>query len=336
MNAGHGAKNLHYDGRGRVTDGDLGPAWRSKNVAYQETLNMLLRYARHDAIPILLEGPSGTGKTSMAREIHAVSPRSGKVFKELTLSSMEDSLSGSDLFGHVAGAFTDARHTRTGAFISASGGTLFLDEVGKASQRLQAKLLGSVERGVVVQQGSDREVRVNVRVVSATNISLSDLVRRDSFLPDLAARLAMFRVELPALSERREDIRDLTLQLLARYAPNFGFSSLPTVDESLFEALENAEWPLNIRQLGAVIQRILLVTSSCNSDHLTLAHCIGDLAYLRGADGRRPISRETTITDVRQKMRPEESRAALAKRLGISEATLYRRLREEESARRQD
>lgn len=334
MNVVRGPRPTQYEGRPNSGDIDVAPAWRSKNAVFQQTLLTLLRYARHDSIPILLEGPSGTGKTSLAKDIHAASPRNSKVFKELTLSSLEDSLSGSDLFGHVAGAFTDARHTRTGAFISATGGTLFLDEIGKASERLQTKLLGTVERGIVLQQGSDREIRVDVRIIAASNIPIATLVSRGTFLPDLAARLGLFLVTLPPLGERREDIADLTGRLVQRHAGGFGFREAPMVDDELQRLLTVADWPLNIRQLSSVIQRLLLVAASHDAKVLSPSHCVGDLEYLL-----RPVRphsvRSSSARTLLQEIRPHESRAALARRLGISQATLYRRLRLEDSARSQ-
>ena len=309
---------------------EVGDVWRSKNAAFQERLMHLLRYARHGGVPILLEGASGTGKSSIARAIHAASPREKKPFKAVTLSSMEDSLAGSDLFGHVVGAFTDARQTRVGAFISASGGTLFLDEIGKASDRVQLKLLGCVEEKVVVPEGSDREIRVDVRIVSATNIPLDVLVRNGTLLPDLAARLGLFRVVLSSLSERTEDIVDIARKIVTRRARDFGYERAPSIDDDLADALVMADWPMNIRQLDAVMQHLLMEAAISQSSVLTCEHCVGDLCNLGGRFARLAPHDGPTL-DVRGAIQSVESRAALAKRLGISESTLYRRLRQQES-----
>lgn len=313
----------------------LGGCWRSRNVAFQQQLDSLVRFAQNKEIPILLEGPSGSGKTRIARETHALSPRCKEPFREVALSSLEDSLASSDLFGHVAGAYTDARHTRIGAFLSAPGGTLFLDEIGKASEKVQLKLLGSVERKIITQQGSDREVRVNVRIISATNVAMAELVRTGKFLPDLAARLGLFRVVMPPLRERREDIPDLVQEIVAQRAVNFGYEQIPTIDADLLLALERADWPLNIRELDATLQRLLLEAAENMTMVLTFKHCVGDLDYLvRLGEPRR--TRDISQVDVQRETHTTESRASLARRLGISQATLYRRLRGPDERSRDD
>ena len=300
--------------------------WHSRNTIFQASLRQLWKFARQGTIPILIEGHTGTGKTRMAREIHLASPRHLKPFREVTLSSIEDSLSGSELFGHVAGAFTDARQTRTGAFLSAAGGTLFLDEIGKASDRVQMKLLGAVETGVIVQQGSDRSMRVDARIVSATNIPMERLVHEGRFLPDLAARLSMFRVTIPPLRERREDIADIANGLLSHRATEFGFARAPLFDPVLLRAIERADWPLNVRQLDAAIQLLLLEAAEDRSKIINLKHCVGDLEFLIPLADLRKRQRPTA-RQVREEFHATESRSDLAKRLGISESTLHRRLR---------
>jgi sigma54-dependent transcription regulator len=186
--------------------------------AYQAALLRLVRFARDDTAPILIEGESGTGKTTLARLVHAQSPRAKGPFQNVVLSALDDGIAASELFGHVAGAFTDARRTRAGHFVSANGGTLFLDEIGKTSLRLQSKLLHALEYGEIRPVGSDREVRVNSRVVAATNIDLTQLVSTNAFLPDLRARLMAFRVTIPPLRERRTDIPGLVVESVRHHA----------------------------------------------------------------------------------------------------------------------
>ena len=216
-------------------------------------------YAKHDHVTILLDGESGTGKTMLARQLHELSPRKSHIFHRVTVSTLEDSLAASDLFGHVAGAYTDARSTRPGHFVTANRGTLFLDEIGKASPAVQRKLLQVLESGEFVPVGSDRTVRVDTRVVLATNISLDTLVAQGSFLPDLFARIGYFRINLPSLRDRREDIPGLVRHMIGVHSVRLGFHELPDVETELMDGLQHASWPYNLRQLDAAIQKLLIL-----------------------------------------------------------------------------
>src|SRR5882672_9708402 len=146
------------------------------SATFRRTLAQLERFARDRRATILLVGESGTGKTTLARHIHQASPRADRAFQRVVLSTLDDALAGSELFGHVSGAYTDARQSRPGQFASANGGTVFLDEIGKSSLSVQQKLLHVVEYGEFRPVGADREVLVDVRLVAATNLSLEDAV----------------------------------------------------------------------------------------------------------------------------------------------------------------
>ena len=296
--------------------------WSSRSERHLRTLAQLKRYARQPDATILLEGESGTGKSYLARQVHAHSPRAARPFHEVLLSALDDNLSGSDLFGHVAGAFTDAKHHRAGAFVSANGGTIFLDEIGKASPAVQRKLLHVVEDGTVSQYGTDRAMRVDVRVVAATNVPLEELVRAGAFLPDLAPRFGLVRVRLVPLRERPEDIPALATEIVERRAPRCGYRSPPAIDAELMLALRRADWPMNVRQLDATLHRILV--DADGAAVLTLEHCTDDLEYLR------PLGRSTrkvSTDDVRVASTRAGTKREAAAALGISRATLYRRLR---------
>jgi DNA-binding NtrC family response regulator len=273
---------------------------------------------------VLIEGESGTGKSFVARLLHQRSPRARAVFHQVILSALDDNLAASDLFGHLSGSYTDARQNRPGHFVTANRGTLFLDEIGKASGAVQRKLLHAIEHREIWPVGADRAVRLDVRLVAASNIPLATLVERGSFLEDLAARLANFRVRLPALRERREDIPALVRQFVELRAAVCGHPvRLPRVEPELMDALSRAEWPYNLRQLDGVVQRLLIEAATAASDTLGLEHCLGELAYLRaGPDDRVKPTPEA----VRAMMIELGSATKVARRLGVSRWTVYRHL----------
>lgn len=241
------------------------PEFVAASHAFRRVLAEVHRLARCDTAPVLLEGESGTGKTSLARYFHAVSPRAGRAFRSVVLSTLDDSLASSDLFGHVAGAFTDAKRSRTGHFVASHGSTLFLDEIGKASRALQGKLLHAVEYNEVTPVGSDIAMRVDVRIIAATNVALPVLVARGEFLSDLAARFGYFGISVPPLRERRCDIPGLVAQCVARRAPQSGYTSPPAVHDDLLSLLREADWTTNLRGLDSAIQYILAIADGARS-----------------------------------------------------------------------
>ena len=277
------------------------------------------RFARDETATILLQGESGTGKTTIARQVHALSPRRTGPLQHVVLSALDDGVAGSELFGHVAGAFTDARSTRAGSFVSANNGTLFLDEIGKASPSIQAKLLHALEYGEIRPIGSDRTVRVNARIIAATNVDLMELVADGAFLPDLYARLATFRVVLPPLRERRADIPGLIDESLRRHARAAGYAEVPQIDPPLMDSLRRASWPNNLRQLDGTIHRLLLEADGAPC--ITIGHCTDELAYL--GDERRSAS-SITRSQADLAIRASGSISEAARRLGVDRKTLRR------------
>lgn len=274
----------------------------------------------------MIEGESGTGKTYVARFLHEKSLRARAIFHRVVLSTLDDNLASSDLFGHLSGAYTDARQNRPGHFVTANKGTLFLDEIGKASGAVQRKLLHAIEHREICPVGADRAVRLDIRLVAASNIPLETLVARGTFLDDLAARLVNFRVRVPALRERREDIPALVRQFVALGAPSYGYDRrVPRVEAELMAALCRAEWPRNLRQLDGVVQRLLMEAWHVGSDELTLEFCTGDLEWLAG--GGEPGRRMPTPEEVRERMLELRSKARTAESLGISRWTVDRYLK---------
>lgn len=312
----------------RLTTSDTSPAASGLLVgthgSHVAALQQVERLARYDHTTVLIEGESGTGKSFVARYLHDRSPRAQAPYHQVILSTLDDNLAASDLFGHLSGSYTDARQSRPGHFVSANKGTLFLDEIGKASLSVQRKLLHAIEQHEIWPVGADRAVRLDVRVVTASNIPLNVLVERGAFLDDLAARLISFRVRLPSLRERRSDIPALTRRFIAWRAPSCGYQTeLPDVAPELMHALQHADWPYNLRQLDGVVQRLLI--EGAPDATLTLAHCVGTLAYLRTAPGEGGdlVSPEL----VRQRMRELGSATKVARSLGVSRWTVYRYLK---------
>jgi DNA-binding NtrC family response regulator len=291
-----------------------------RSAAFTRALEELRRFARDPTAPILIEGESGTGKTLIARHVHAGSPRASKPFETVVLSALDDSLASSELFGHVPGAYTDARSARSGAFAMANGGTLFLDEIGKASSIVQQKLLHAIEYGEIKPLGSDRTLRVDARVIAASNLSLERLAASGTFLPDLFARLETFLVKLPPLRERRADIPLLVRHYAGAHGDRVGYPRPPEIDPELMMALQRAPWPHNLRQLQATMHRIVLEADG--APVLTLEHCRGALEYLV-AHARDP--QQITLGDIESALvTTGRNVSRAAELLGVDRTTLYR------------
>ena len=297
-----------------------------KAPAFREIARRLNDLATYDCATITLEGESGTGKTFLAHEMHRASPRRDAPFVEVDLGSIEESLAGSELFGHVPGAFTGALSTRKGLIASAHTGTLFLDEIGKASLAIQRRLLTLLERRVVRPVGADREIPVDVRFFVATNVSLETLETQGHMLADLVPRLSAFRVKVPPLRERTEDIAALADACVLKHYRHYRFACPPAISEDLFEAMRCAPWHHNIRELDNVIQRLLVAGRSC--DVLGLEHCHGqDLIFLRrlahSGDHELPLSPQRAADAVRI----AGSISQAARDLGVARSTVQRQVK---------
>lgn len=297
----------------------------TKSAKFAAALEEVARFARHDHAVVLLEGEAGTGKTYLARHLHALSRRRDGVFHRVDLGALDDSLSASDLFGHVSGAFTGAQARRVGHFVSAHAGTLFLDEVAKASKLVQQKLLHAIEYREVVPVGAERPMKVDVRLVAATNVSLEARVQAGEFLPDLLPRFGHFRVRVPPLRERRNDIVPLAEHFVAVHAARYGYDGpLPTIELDVAAALGSVDWLGNVRELDSAIQYLLAAADG--ADVLGLRHCVGPLAFLRTAarEGLGALSADR----VRAVVGEAGSVAGAARKLGTARTTVYRYLRQ--------
>ncbi len=223
--------------------------------------------AAKSAIPVLLEGESGVGKEVIARAIQGCSDRRGKPFVTVNCGAIPSNLVESILFGHEKGSFTGAMDRHVGKFVEASGGTLFLDEVGELPLDAQVKLLRAIQEGEVDPVGGRKPVRVDIRIISATNQDMIGLVKQGRFREDLYYRLNVFPIGIPPLRNRRDDIPDLARRFLARFAAEEG-RPIRAISAEAMALVRRYDWPGNVRQLENAIFRAVVL---CEGDELTVA-----------------------------------------------------------------
>ncbi|WP_341841908.1 sigma-54 dependent transcriptional regulator [Chitinophaga caseinilytica] len=290
--------------------------------AMQEVLETVGRVAGTDA-NILILGENGTGKDLLARHIHALSMRKEKPIVPVDLGAISETLFESELFGHVKGAFTDARDDRAGRFEEAAGGTIFLDEIGNISVPFQAKLLTVLQNRLVTRVGSNKQIPIDVRLISATNKNIQQLAASGQFRQDLLYRINTIEVHLPPLRERREDIVPLAEYFLGMYRKKYN-RPVAFLHETLITQLENYEWPGNIRELQHAIERAVIlcqgktlmpkdvfVKSTASSEKLDTGFNLEDMERNMIAQALKQCN--GNITDA-------------ARELGLSRAALYRRM----------
>ncbi len=228
-----------------------------KSPAMQKIFEMVNVVAGTDAT-ILIEGSTGTGKDLLAKVIHSASRRSDKPFVKVNCAAIPDNLLESEMFGYVKGAFTGAERDKTGRFQEADGGTIFLDEIGDLPLPLQAKLLRVLEDKEFYRLGSRHTIKVNVRIISASNRNLENLVAKRLFREDLYYRLNVFRIELPELKDRRVDLPILIGHILRRLCATRGIP-IPDVSERVMEILLNYHYPGNVRELENILEHALII-----------------------------------------------------------------------------
>lgn len=233
--------------------------------AMERALEIVRKVARHDS-PVLVTGASGTGKELVARILHRESARADQTFVPVNCGGIPEQLLESEFFGFVKGAFTGADRDKEGLFEAADGGTLFLDEVGELPMQLQVKLLRALQEGEVRRVGDTETRKVNVRIISATNLDLEEAVENGTFRKDLYYRLAVVPIHLPQLRNRKEEIPRLVQHLLERQRERLGLD-VSSVDPEAMAVLLEYSWPGNIRELENVIERALVLT---DGDTITL------------------------------------------------------------------
>jgi DNA-binding NtrC family response regulator len=290
---------------------------------------------------VLLTGETGTGKEVVARRIHACSERAGKPFVAVNCAALPETLIESELFGYERGAFTGAAGSRSGYFEEADAGTLFLDEVGELPLALQPKLLRAVQEREVRRLGGSRSVRVDVRVVAATNADLACAVGQGRFRPDLYYRLCIIELRLPPLRERKEDIPQLCEHFLGRCIPRTG-SPLRRVSAAASEAMDAYGWPGNVRELENVIERAMVLARLDDGDALLPCHLPPEMRAHAPAAAPPPgcaLDLPGAVRRVRRHYLAEALRLSggnkveAARILGISRRGLYDLLAEEARSR---
>jgi len=312
----------HLEAENRLLRAEKRPEFIATAASMQPVLEIISRVGPSDA-NVLVTGEHGTGKEVVAQTLHALSPRAGRPLVAVNTGAIPDGLFESELFGHVKGAFTDARTDRIGRFELADGGAVFLDEIGNVPVRQQAKLLRVLESGEVERVGSSRTRRVDVRVISATNADLSAACLSGQFREDLLFRLNTVEIHLPALRERREDIPVLAAHFLARYAARYR-RPVQGFDSAALQALKLYAWPGNVRELEHTMERAVLMcrTSEVQSADLSLNPQRGQTQNLE------ELSLEAVeailIRKALQRFQGNVSQAAEA--LGLSRGALYRRM----------
>jgi DNA-binding NtrC family response regulator len=314
--------------------GELDEAFDFSNIIGSDPkmlriLDLVGRIAPTEA-SVLIMGESGTGKELIAEAVHRNSRRRVKPFVKVNLGGISSTLFESEMFGHVRGAFTDARQDRKGRFEVADGGSIFLDEIGELDATSQVKLLRVLQDRTYEVLGSSRTRSVDVRVIAATNRPLPDLVARGEFREDLLYRLNLITIQLPPLRERRGDIPPLASHFLRRAAEAYG-SSVEAITPRGMEWLKGQNWPGNIRQLRQLIERAVLIRGGRELDVDDFG-AVRDAVSKEGREDALPEVGAMTLDDIERGMIVKCMRhydgnvSRVAEALGLSRAALYRRL----------
>jgi len=285
--------------------------------------DMIDKVAPTDA-NILLTGENGTGKEVIAREIHKRSRRKHEIFVNVDLGAVSESLFESELFGHIKGAFTDAKTDRAGRFEIASGGTLFLDEIGNLPMKLQGKLLSTLQNRTIMPVGASKPVPIDVRLISATNQPLFDMVENNHFREDLLYRINTIQIDIPPLRERQEDIPGLANFFTEQYCAKYRKTSL-SINQQTMEKMQAYHWPGNIRELQHSIEKAVILsdTDEIQPDFLFPEKITSFKPHQNSFNLEE--NEKHIIASALEKFRGNIS--LTAEKLGINRSTLYAKIR---------
>ena len=296
------------------------------SVAMQEVLELAARVAPLDTT-VLVYGESGTGKEFIVRLIHDQSPRATGPFISINCAALTETLLESELFGHVRGAFTGAVRDKPGLFEVAGNGTLFLDEIGEVAPTVQAKLLRALQEREIRRVGAERNIKVNARVVAATNRDLRAAVDAGTFREDLYFRLGAFVITVPPLRERREDIPPLVHDFLGRAAARVK-KDVKTVSADAMTALMNYGWPGNVRELEHAIERAVIVARGDSVKVRELPPEVSQKTRVRATDDSLDLQAQERVMIERALERFRGNRRQAADALKISTVTLWRKMKQ--------
>jgi len=289
--------------------------------AMKRIMGMVEKVSGTDA-NVLITGENGTGKELVAREIHKRSERKNEVFVSIDMNALSESLFESEMFGHVKGAFTDAREDKPGRFEIASGGSLFLDELGNLPMHLQSKLLSALQNREINRVGSAQMIPVDIRLISATNKDLVGMSKTGSFREDLLYRINTIHIEVPPLRERRSDISILSNHFLELYCRKYKKEEM-TFNKAVFNRMESYDWPGNIRELQHAVEKAVILSEDNKID-------VSEMFSSAGGKLKRVTSLKLDENERFLIMKAIElNRGNLAKSardLGISRKTLYNKL----------
>ena len=315
-------RGQRLEAENRLLRSDGGPTLIAESPVMQPVLQLIARVGPSDA-NVLITGEAGTGKEVVARTLHAVSLRSSRPMVTVNAGGLAEGVFESELFGHVRGAFTDAKMDRVGRFELADGGTLFLDEIANVPMNLQAKLLRALEAGEMERVGSSKTKRVDARVISATNARLAEEVGAGRFREDLLFRLNTVEIHLPPLRERREDISALASYFLGTHARRYR-KDLRGFDQAAMQAMLDNPWQGNVRELNHVVERAVLLAQDTVIRNIDLALRSGPQGSPRLDDMSLEEVEAFLIKKALARYNGNVSHAANA--LGLSRSALYRRL----------
>jgi len=294
--------------------------------AIKNVLKMALKSAEDKDVSVLITGENGTGKEIIARIIHYASPRKRNAFFPVNSAAIPEHLLESEFFGHKKGAFTGATENKKGCFELACGGTLFLDEIADMPLSLQSKLLRALEEKRIKPVGSDKEIEVDVRIISATNKHIDKLVEDDKFRIDLYHRINTLIIEIPPLRKRKEDIKPLLNHFVTQFARRKN-KPIPQIDPNLIKELKNYTFPGNVRELRNMVERALILT---NSDQLSIGdfNCSLNFSKTKQAAIHTLNLHDLEITAIKEALSQTNfNQVQAAALLGISNDALFRRIK---------
>jgi len=295
--------------------------WKSKPM--EDIMQAVNKVAKTDA-NILVTGENGTGKELIVKEIHMKSIRADEAFVSIDIGTISETLFESEMFGHVKGAFTDAREDKTGWMETASGGTLFLDEIGNLSLSMQSKLLTALQNHVIHRVGSTISIPFDIRLICATNRNLEEMVSKNLFREDLFYRINTIVIEVPSLRERGEDIILIAEHFLREYSGKYGKHNLKFNSKTL-DKLMKYHWPGNVRELKHAVEKAVIL---CDSDIITPQDFIISVAVQQASNNQKPLTyAEIEKQTIEIALNRNNGNILKASReLGLARQTLYNKM----------